>query len=55
MIIEDEGGDALIESKRDKLFRALPEEAEDLEDDENVSPGNESSITADEIAKRWSI
>ena len=30
LIIEDEGGDRLVERRRGKLFRAPPEDAEDL-------------------------
>lgn len=32
LIIDDEGGDRLIESKRGKLYRAPPEEAEVIEE-----------------------
>ena len=49
LIIEDEGGDALVESKRGKLYRAPSEEAEDLDTNENDGGGNESAVTADEI------
>ena len=33
LIIEDKGGDRLIESKRGKLFREPSPEAEDLDED----------------------
>ncbi len=51
LIIEDEGGDDLVESKRGKLYRAPSEEAEDLDSDENENEaqGDESTITADDI------
>ena len=39
LIIEDNGGDRLIESKRGKLFREPSGEAEDLEEDAPAPPG----------------
>ena len=52
LIIEDNGGDALVESRRKKLYREPSEEAEDLNNDENAAPGNgidETAISSSEI------
>ena len=47
LIIEDEGGDANIESKRGKLFRAPTEEEEDLFDEGNEEEDEIGAIEAE--------
>ena len=51
LIIEDNGGDALVESKRGKLFHVPSEEAEDLDEgDAAPDESGEVMLSADEIA-----
>ena len=47
LIIEDEGGNAKVESKRGKLYREPPPEAECLEKEE----ANDANAEAEEIAE----
>ena len=50
LIIEDNGGDQLIEAKRGKLFRAPSSEIEDLGEGETERvPADEENITAEEV------
>ena len=49
LITEDEGGDRLVERRRRKLFRAPPEDAEDLLTDVAVAE-EEGENKADAIA-----
>ena len=47
LIIEDEGGDANIESKRSKLFRAPTEEEENLFEEGNEEEDEIGAIKAE--------
>ena len=49
LIIEDDGGNQLVESKRGKLFRAPPDEAEVIEDVVNEEDTDGDSLDAAEV------
>ena len=49
LIIEDNGGDRLIGSKRGKLFRESSHEEEDLEEDAPAPPVDPEELTAAQI------
>ena len=49
LIIEDNGGDRLVEAKRGKLYREPSREAEDLEDEETRRIVDDSEISPEEI------
>ena len=46
LIIEDNGGDRLIKSKRGKLFREQSHETEDLNEDNSAPPVDPKKLTA---------
>ena len=49
LIIEDNGGYRLIESKRGKLFREPSREAEDLDEDGPAPPVDPEELSVDQI------
>ena len=55
LIIEDEGGNHLIESKRGKLYSNIPEEAETLEDVEAMVAGDDDYEQSEDEAEQKEI
>ena len=49
LIIEDNGGDRLIEAKRGKLYRAPSPEMEDLGDDQQSRDVDDNERTEEDI------